>query len=81
VPQLERLAGRRLTVKEKVLLSVMKFKMKHDLKKHPDVQLSDYYGKNARRRLGTGWWILIIVVGLALLAFILFILAWGGAFS
>jgi hypothetical protein len=81
VKQIEALAGRKLTLRERVSFSVMKLKMKHDLKRNPDVQLSDYFGKNASRRLGTGWWILINVSGLALLAFVLYILAFGGAFS
>jgi hypothetical protein len=79
--QLESLAGRKLTLRERISFSVMKLKMKHDLKRNPDVQLSNYYGKNANRKLGTGWWILIIVVGVVLLAFFLYILAFGGAFS
>jgi hypothetical protein len=78
---MEALAGRKLTLRERISFSVMRLKMKHDLKRNPDVQLSDYYGKNANRKLGTGWWILIIILGVVLLAFVLYILAFGGAFS
>jgi hypothetical protein len=81
IKQMEALAGRKLTLRERISFSVMRLKMKHDLKRNPDVQLSDYYGKNANRKLGTGWWILIIILGVVLLAFVLYILAFGGAFS
>jgi hypothetical protein len=81
VKQMEVLAGRKLTAREKLSFFVLKIKMKHDLKRNPHIQLSDYYGKNANRKLGTGWWILIILAGLMLLVFVLYILAFGGAFS
>lgn len=69
--QFSELTGRRMNIWDKLSFSIMKIKMKHDLKKNPDLTLKDYLGKEGKKRLGTGWWILIVIAGLFLLAVVM----------
>ena len=73
-----KLTGKKMNIWDKVTFNVVKIKMKHDLKKNPNLTLEDYTSKDGKKRLGTGWLILIIAAGLLLLAFIIFIAAYGG---
>lgn len=70
------LTGKKMNTWHKLSFKLMKIKMKHDLKKTPNLMLKDYYG--SAKRLGTGWWILIGVGALLLLLFVGFIIAYGG---
>ena len=65
--QFGKLTGKKLNVWQRVKFDLLKIKMRHDLKKDPNLQLKDYYSKSGKKRLGTGWIILISVVGVLLI--------------
>ncbi|MEO6583808.1 MAG: hypothetical protein ABIO05_05760 [Ferruginibacter sp.] len=75
--QFSELTGKKMNAWDKLSFRILKIKMKHDLKKNPDLTLKDYSGKDGKKRLGTGWWILIGVAGIFLLAVIIFLIAYG----
>jgi hypothetical protein len=74
-------SGKKLSLRERLYFSLLKIKMKHDLKKNPNLTINDYLSKKSRRHLGTFWWILIIVAGVLLIASILFVIAYSGGFG
>ncbi|MEO6219834.1 MAG: hypothetical protein ABIO81_05360 [Ginsengibacter sp.] len=76
--QFSELTGKRMNMWDKLAFRIMKTKMKHDLKKNPNLTLDKYYAKDGKKRLGTGWWILIGVVALVLLVGVIFIISYGG---
>ncbi len=65
--QFSELTGKKMNMWDKASFSIMKIKMKHDLKKNPNLTLKDYSGVVGKKRLGTGWWILIIIGGIFLI--------------
>ena len=71
------LTGRKLNLFQKLSFKVLKLKMKHDLKKNPNLTLQDYEGDEAKKKLGTGW-VILIVVGVLLLLVLLVV---GASFS
>ena len=76
--QLMELTGKKMNLWEKVSFGIMKVKIKHDLKKYPNLTLKDYYSNKIKNRLGTIWWILIGIAGVLLLAIVIFIIAYSG---
>ena len=76
--QLMELTGKKMNLWEKVSFGIMKIKIKHDLKKYPNLTLKDYYSNKIKNRLGTIWWILIGIAGVLLLAIVIFIIAYSG---
>ncbi len=68
--QFSELTGKKLNIFEKLSFKLLKLKMKHDLKKDPNLTLQDYYGKAPKKRLGTGWIILITVTSVLLILFL-----------
>lgn len=78
--QFSELSGKKMNMLEKVSFGIMKIKMKHDLKKNPNLTLKDYYSSGSKKRLGTGWWILIGVAALLLLVVILFITSYAPSY-
>jgi len=64
--------GRKMSVKEKISFTLMKANMKHALKKHSNITVSEYLA--AQNKIGTVWWILIIAAGIFVLLFILVII-------
>jgi flagellar basal body-associated protein FliL len=56
----------------------MKIKMKQGLKNNPHLTLKEYDESKPKRRMGSGWWILIGAAGALLLLFIVFAIAFGG---
>jgi hypothetical protein len=75
--QFSELTGKKMNTWDKLSFKIMKIKIKHDLKKNPNLTLKDYYGSSAKR-LGTGWWILIGVGTLLLLLLVGFMIAYAG---
>lgn len=54
------LIGRKLNLKEKIAFKVMKIKMKHQLKKQPDLLVTDYL--TTEGGISRGWMIAIVLV-------------------
>ena len=73
---ISRFSGRKLSLKEKISFTVMNKKMKQAIKKDPNLTVRDYLAAN--RKLGTGWIILLVIVGILLLVGIIFALSWDG---
>jgi hypothetical protein len=57
--------GRKLNLKEKISFKIMKLRMKHQLKKQPDLLVGDYLATEGK--ISTGWLIAIIIVVLILI--------------
>ena len=72
--QLSELTGKKMNILEKLSFKIMKIKMKHDLKKNPNLRLKDYYGSGSKKHLSVGGWILAGILALVLLLLIGFIL-------
>ena len=64
--QFSALTGKKMILVQRFSFNFLKIRMKHDLKKDPNLTLQDYYG-SAGKRLGTGWIILIAVVAVLLI--------------
>jgi hypothetical protein len=79
--QFSALTGKKMNMLDKLSFSIMKIKMKQDLKKNPNLTLKDYTGKEGKKRLGTVWWVLIGLAGLFLLAVVIVAIAWGSGGS
>jgi hypothetical protein len=69
------MTGKKMTLGQKLAFKVMKIKLKKELKKNPDLLLSDFYKQN--KRMGTGWIILLAVISTLLLLLLLFAIAYG----
>ena len=67
--------GKRMNIWDKISFKIMKINMRKELKKNPDLLVSEYYSKNMQKRLGWGWWVLISLVALGILVLILLALA------
>ncbi len=65
--QFSELTGKKMNVYERLSFKAIKLKMKHDLKKNPNLTLQDYYRHVGKKGHGTGWLILIVVVFILLL--------------
>lgn len=68
---LEALSGKRMNIWDKVSFKIMKINMKKELKKNPNMLVSEYYSKTMQKRLAWGWWVLISLGALLLLFVIL----------
>jgi hypothetical protein len=73
--QFSELTGKKMNMWDKVSFSILKIKMKHDLKKNPNLTFKNYYSSEGKKRLGTIWWILIGIAGLLLILVLLYVLA------
>lgn len=69
-----KLSGKKLTLKKKISFLVLRKEMKKEIKKNPNLTVSKYLSH--KKKLGTGWIILISAVG-TLLLLILFALLSG----
>ncbi len=67
-----RITGTKMNVKERISFMVMKKGMKQELKNNPNLTVGEYLV--AKKKMGTGWWILI---GAAVLLTILLIIAFA----
>lgn len=59
--QFSELTAKQLNLFQKLSFKILKLKIKHDLKKDPNLTLHDYYGDPGKKKVGAGWGILIIV--------------------
>ncbi len=66
------ITGKKMTIKSRLSFSLLKMKVKHDLKKNPNLTMADYYAKEGKRRLSTLWIVLLTILGLILLLLIVF---------
>lgn len=66
------LTGKKQNLWNNLSFNALKMQVKHDLKKKPDLLLSDYTTGKTKHHLATIWWILI---GLAALFLILWLVA------
>ncbi len=76
--QFSELTGKQMNIWDKLSFSIIKIKMKQDLKKNPNLTLKDYIDKGGKKRLGTVWWILIGLAGIFLLTIVIVLIAYGG---
>jgi hypothetical protein len=60
-----RIVGKKLNLKEKISFKIMKVRMKHQLKKQPNLLVGDYLATEGK--ISTGWLVAIIVVVLILI--------------
>jgi len=67
------ITGKKMNIWNRLSFSILKMRMKHDLKKDPNLTVADYNSKNGKHRVGVGGIILLSVAVLAILAIIFFI--------
>ncbi len=67
------ITGKKMNIWNRLSFSILKMRMKHDLKKDPNLTIADYTSKNGKHRLGVGW-IILSVVALGILFFVLIVL-------
>lgn len=78
VREIELLTGRKMGFSERVSLSVLKMKMRKDIRKGRELNLSDY--AKPGKKLSTGW-IIVIVLGAMLLLALIFLMVGGMDFA
>lgn len=61
--------GKKMNLRERISFSIMKVRMKHVLKKNPNMTVSEYMASSGK--MGKGWWILIGVAGAVLIIILL----------
>ncbi|MEP6617600.1 MAG: hypothetical protein ABJA57_13515 [Ginsengibacter sp.] len=59
--------GEKINLRNNLSFNIMKMKVRHDLKKNPDLSILDYNLKRSRHGLRIGLWIVIGVVALILI--------------
>jgi hypothetical protein len=67
-----KITGKKMNLTERISFSIMKLRMKHVIRKNPNMTVSEYM--DTHKKLGTGWWILI-GFGIAIVFLILLALA------
>ena len=70
--QFSELTGKKMTMAEKLSFLILKSRMKHVLKKDPDIKIKDYFSKKKSSTLSVLLWILIGFFALILLAVLIF---------
>ena len=75
--QFAMLTGKKMGLLARLKFNFIKMKLRHDLKKDPNLLLKDY-AKAGKKKLGTGWIILIIVGSVIFLSLLILLLAMGG---
>jgi hypothetical protein len=63
VKEFSDLSGKKLNMFQKFSFKITKMKMKHDLKKNPDLKVTDYFQDGTTFRLDILWLILGILIG------------------
>ncbi len=61
------LTGTKMNIWKKTSFSLLKLKMKHELKTNPNLTLNNFYNTKSKHRLATVWVVLLTVVGVLLL--------------
>lgn len=69
VKQFAKLTGKKENIWNKLSFGVMKTTIKHDLKKNPDLRLSDY--NKPKHKMSPGLKVLLWIVGVAILLYLL----------
>lgn len=72
------LTGKKMNLWERISFTILKIKLKSELKLNPGLTIEKYTADKQRKRLGAGWWILIGAAGALLVLFIIFAIAYGG---
>lgn len=62
--QFSELTGKKMNFWDRLSFSVIKMKMKHDLKSNPNLTISDFYSGKSKHRLSPWLW---VAIGLGLL--------------
>lgn len=65
--QFAALTGEKVSLWNNLSFNIMKIKLRHDLKKNPDLSITDYNLKRARHGLSIALWVVIGVVALILI--------------
>ncbi len=65
------ITGKKMNLWNRLSFSFLKMRMKHDLKKNPDLKVNDYYAKKGKKHLSV-WWIVGIGVVILLLIFLIY---------
>jgi len=65
--QFASLTGEKENLWNNLSFNVMKMRIRHDLKKNPDLSLTDYNSNRSKRGLSVGLWIVIGIVALILI--------------
>lgn len=73
-----RITGKKMNLLQRVSFKVMKLKLRKELKQQPALTMNDFF--KDKKRLGTGWIILLAVLSTLLLLFLIFAIAYGGGF-
>lgn len=68
------ITGKKMNLWNRLSFSFLKMRMKHDLKKNPDLKVNDYYAKKGKKHLSVLW-----IVGISLLILILIFLIYAAA--
>ena len=71
-----KITGKKMNLTERISFSIMKLRMKHVIRKNPNMTVTEYM--DTHKKLGTGWWILI-GFGIAIVFLLLLALALGSA--
>lgn len=77
--ELEKLTGQKMNLVTRLSFKLLKGKMRKAVRKDPAITLNHFL--NSQKKMKTWLLILLIVLGAILLAFIIFGLAYSGAFS
>jgi hypothetical protein len=72
------ITGKKMNLWDRLSFSVLKMRMKHDLKNNPNLTISEYYAKKSSRHLSTWGYVGIVVIGVLLVLTILYIIYAGG---
>ncbi|HEV8081751.1 MAG TPA: hypothetical protein VGP55_01035 [Chitinophagaceae bacterium] len=65
------ITGKKMNLWNRISFTFLKVKMKHDLKKNPDLKVNDYYAKEGKKHLSV-WWIVGIGIVTLLLIFLIY---------
>lgn len=65
--QFASITGQKENVWNNISFNVTKMKIRHDLKKNPDLSITDYTSNRSKHRLSMGLWIVIGIVALILI--------------
>ncbi len=67
------ITGKKLNLWNRLSFSILKIKLRHDLKKDPKLNVNDYFTKKGGRHLSI-WIILLSIVGVLLILFLLLLI-------
>lgn len=65
--------GKKMSFWDKISFHIMKMTMKKEIKRNPNILVSEFYAKARKKRLAWGWWV-AIAVGVLLILFLIFAL-------